>query len=178
MAHFILRYLPVHMLLGSTNPHQQHHTEEAFIAQLISQQRYAEAYTLLLREQQDRVVTWYNLALCHHWSEGYQQAINCLDRAASLLPAGKGTQPHPADSFQFIIRTKQNELDDHLQPITAKYADAFNPLVNDAIIRLKTDCWLSLGNYARVVETATRIAHKNYKNIADALQTAKNKLNL
>jgi len=70
------------------------------------------------------------------------------------------------------IKSKQNQTNDYLQGISELYINYFPALVHDAIVRLKTDCLLVLGNYAKVVAIATPIAHKGYKNITDALKLA------
>jgi len=56
--------------------------------------------------------------------------------------------------------------------MTEAYIKNFPELASDAIVRLKTDCWLQLGNYEKVIAVATPIAHKGYRNITDALLIA------
>lgn len=166
------------MLLGSTDPHSSYQTEENFICQLISENRIAEAYTLLKRESANLPATQFNLALCFYWVENYKEAIACLDRAFAQLPAGMDNSNFNADQNDNAIRNRQNQTDSHRLPLTQKYISLFNAMVRDAIIRLKTDCWLQLGDFAKVIETAAPLTHKNYRNINEALQLAKNKLNV
>lgn len=161
------------MLLGSNNTRQQYDNEEALIIVLLTQGRYAEAYALLMKESPDEPSTQYNLALCHYWAAQYQEALICLDRAQMTLPP-RSNNNKAYNQFYAAILENQNQLDDHLHAITKKYIVLFEILTRDAILRLKTDCWLKLGNFSKVIETATPIAHKNYKNIAEALQIAKN----
>jgi tetratricopeptide (TPR) repeat protein len=163
------------MLLSSSNTHQQHASEEAFIIQLIGQQRYAEAYILLKKEPPSEPSVQYNLALCHYWAQNYQEALLSLDKIMINLPAGYKDAPH--DPFYAIIRERQNQEDEHLQAISKKHVTFFGLLVKDAIVRLKVDCWLQLGNFPKVIEIAMPIATRNYKNIVSAIQTAKNKSN-
>jgi predicted Zn-dependent protease len=107
------------MLLSSYNTHQQHASEEAFIIQLIGQQRYAEAYILLKKEPPSEPSVQYNLALCHYWAQNYQEALLSLDKIMINLPAGYKDAPH--DPFYAIIRERQNQEDEHLQAISKKH---------------------------------------------------------
>jgi len=162
------------MLLGSTHTRQQYESEEALIVLLLIQNRYAEAYALLQKESPNEPSTQYNIALCHYRASNYQQALINLDKAQSVLPVIKGPSNNHSDQFYKDMREQQTQLNDHLQALTQKYISNFDVLTRDAIVRLKTDCWLNLGEYAKVVELATPIAHKNYKNVAEALEIAKN----
>lgn len=166
------------MLLGSTDLHQSHQTEDNFISQLIGENRFAEAYTLLKRESPNQAATQLNLALCFYWAESFKEAIACLDKTLPLLPPGTGNSSLNTDQHDKQLRDRQNQTDDHHLPVTQKYVSTFPALVRDAIIRLKTDCWLRLEDFAKVMETAQPIAHKNYRSINEALQLAKNKLNV
>lgn len=163
------------MLLGSTHTREAYAQEEALIIDLISQMRYAEAYMLLKKEAPYEPSTQYNLALCHYWAGNYQEALMCLDKAQTALPRTTSSSTLQNDQFYNVIREKQNQHDDHLKPISKKFVSLFGVITNDAIIRLKTDSWLQLGNFSKVIEIATPIAFKNYKNIADALQVATNR---
>ncbi|MBS7567049.1 tetratricopeptide repeat protein [Mucilaginibacter sp. Bleaf8] len=164
------------MLLGSTHTRQPYGDEELFINHLITQSRYAEAYILLQKESPDEPATQYNLALCHYWAGNFREALVCLDKAQVTLPAVSGNAA--TDQFYTAIRKRQNQLDNHLQAITKKYIACFGVLTREAIVRLRTDCWLQLADFSKVIEVATPLANKNYKNISDALQIAKNKTNL
>jgi len=163
------------MLLGSTDTRQAYGQEEDLIIKLIGQMRYAEAYIFLKKESPNEPSTQYNLALCHYWAGNYQEALMCLDKAHTTLSRTTSSSTLQNDQFYNVIRQKQNQLDDHLKPISKKFVSLFGVITNDAIIRLKTDCWLQLDNFSKVVEIATPIASKNYKNIADALQVATNR---
>ncbi|EHQ24857.1 hypothetical protein [Mucilaginibacter paludis] len=167
------------MLLGSTDTRQQqHHNEEALIIQLLSQSRYAEAYLLLQNEPPNIPSTQYNLALCHYWAGNYREALICLDKARVALPTGNKHPYALNNQFYTAILRQQNKLDDHRQAITKGYVSLFSVWVHDSIIRLQTDCWLQLGDFSKVIEVAAPIAHKNYQNVADALQKAKNQTSL
>jgi len=163
------------MLLRSTDTHQLYGHEEALISLLITQSRYAEAYVLLQKETPGEPATQYNLALCHYWAGNYREALACLDKAQMSLPANSSPDNFRADQFYTAIRQRQNQLDDHRQGINKRYITLFGALVKDAIVRLKTDCWLQLGNYDQVKVVAAPLAHKNYKNITEALQAANQK---
>ncbi|RFZ95626.1 hypothetical protein D0C36_08945 [Mucilaginibacter conchicola] len=173
------------MLLGSnagTNPVTKDRptkSETELIATLISQSRYAEAYLLLKNEATDNTATQYNLALCLYWAGSYREALMSLDKAQLFMPVNTGSgKTNPAtDSFYKAIREKQNGLDDHRNPVTQKNIELTTQMVADGIVRLKTDCWLQLGEYARVIDIATPIAYKNYLNIFEALTIAKQHLN-
>ncbi|QXV65648.1 hypothetical protein FPZ42_14300 [Mucilaginibacter achroorhodeus] len=166
------------MLLGSntTSPGVNHVLRTDFIVQLISQSKYAEAYQLLKAEPTDKPTTHYNLALCFYWTGNYREALIYLDKAQMFLPAGTIRSKQLIDEFYKNLRDKQNQLNDHQTAITDQYLHAFPEMVADGIIRLKTDCWLQLKEFAIVVETATPIAYKQYRNITEALTTAKEKL--
>ena len=161
------------MLLASADTHQQFAAEETFIIQLLAQSRYAEAYILLKQESPNQPATQYNLALCYYQNQYYREAIACLDKTLAILPLSDRANIN-TDQFYNAIRQQQNQHDDHLLGVTKKYISFFGDTFRDTITRLKTDCWLQLGDYAKVIETATPIAHKSYKNIAKALSIAKN----
>ncbi|MBE9585132.1 hypothetical protein IM792_11785 [Mucilaginibacter sp. JRF] len=165
------------MLLGSTQTNTATNTDEVLITHLLTQGRYAEAYALLKRAPTNEASTWYNLALCCYWLNNYRQTIMCLDHAQAQLPVTNNRGVQHTDELHKALSDKQNQTNDHLQSISKKYVAQFTGEVHDAIVRLKTDCWLLLGEYARVIELASPIAYKNYRNVNDALQIAKNKLN-
>jgi tetratricopeptide (TPR) repeat protein len=166
------------MLLASTNSHKQYGNEETLILQLLIQQRYAEAYLLLNNEPPNDPATQYNLALCYYWAKQYQEAIICLDKVQTALPYQSSNVKLPNAQFYTVIVEQQNQRSDHLQGVSKRYISIFAVLMRDAIIRFKTDCWLQLGEYSKVIETAAPIAHKNYRNITEALQIANNRTNL
>jgi len=159
------------MLLGSTANNETSPDTELLVIQLILQQRYAEAYELLNNQHSTQTWVLYNTALCLHWSGNYQEALSQLD-SVRLVPQVSTTNQLNANRHYKAIRSKQNQTDDYLQGISEAYLKSFPALFHDAIIRLKTDCWLQLGNYAKVLAVATPIAHKGYKNITDALKLA------
>jgi tetratricopeptide (TPR) repeat protein len=164
------------MLLGSTNTRQQYDDEEALVIMLLTQSRYAEAYVLLQKGSPNEPSIQYNIALCHFWRGNYQETLISLDKALMLMPASNNINPQHDQAYA-SMREFQNQSDDHLNPVTKKYIAFFDVLTRDAIIRLKTDCWVRIGDFSKVIETATPIAHKNYKNIAAALQIAKKNSN-
>lgn len=159
------------MLLGTTANHDTFSGAESLTIQLLLQQRYAEAYELLSNQQPSPTAALYNMALCLHWSGNYQEALNRLERIQLAPNVSKGNQLNTDSNYQ-EIKSKQNQTDDHLHGISEVYIKNFPALVHDAIVRLKTDCWLQLGNYEKVITIATPIAHKGYKNITDALKLA------
>lgn len=159
------------MLLGTTANNDNYPGTEPLIILLILQQRYAEAYELLLNQPQNQTATLYNMALCLHWNGNYQEALTRLESIQPIQHVNSG-KPLNTNIGYKEIRSKQNQTDDYLQGINEVYIKSFPVLVQDAIIRLKTDCWLQLGNYAKVIAVATPIAQKGYKNITDALKIA------
>ena len=159
------------MLLGSTANNETSPDTELLVIRLLLQQRYAEAYELLYNQHSTQTSMLYNMALCLHWSGNYQEALSQLE-SIRLTPQVSNTNQLNANSHYKAIRSKQNQTDDHLQGISEAYSKSFPGLVHDAIVRLKTDCWLQLGNYAKVLAVATPIAHKGYKNITEALKLA------
>ncbi|WP_345950011.1 hypothetical protein ABDD95_00870 [Mucilaginibacter sp. PAMB04274] len=158
------------MLLGTTAHHGTAEGTETFILQLLLQQRYAEAYELLVK-QPVQTAALYNTAICLHWSGDYQEALNRLEKIQLAPHMSSGNQLN-TENICKQIRNKQNQTDDFLQGISEAYIKSFPALVHDAIIRLKTACWLQLGSYEKVIAIATPIAHKGYKNITDALKLA------
>jgi tetratricopeptide (TPR) repeat protein len=169
----IVRYeILVKMLLGSTASHSNTIPDnEPLIIQLILQQRYAEAYELLINQQSTQTSALYNMALCLHWSGSYEEALKRLESIQLAPQLSNGNKLH-TDSHYQKGRSKQNQTEDYLQGLSETYVKSFPAMVYDAIVRLKTDCWLNLGNYTKVIAIATPIAHKGYKNITDALKIA------
>ncbi|WP_374166172.1 hypothetical protein [Arcticibacter sp. MXS-1] len=160
------------MLLGSTVNHKATSGSEPFILQLLLQQRYAEAYELLINQRSVSTAALYNTALCLHWSGNYEQALSHLERIQFTPPVSRASPLNPDKEFN-QIRNKQNQTDDYLQGMSEAYVESFPALVHDAIVRLKTNCWLQLSNYAKVIAIATPIAHKGYKDITEALKLAR-----
>ena len=159
------------MILGSTPAKEAHPETDLLVTQMLSQQRYAEAYQLLINQQSNQTSVLFNTALCLHWSGNYQAALSRLDsiRLAAQL---NNTNKLNADNDYKCIKSKQNQTDDYLHGVSETYVKSFPDLLHDAIVRLKTDCWLRLGNYTKVIAIATPIAHKGYKDITDALKLA------
>ena len=159
------------MLLGTTNKKDSFPVEESFIMQLLLQKRYAQVYELLMHQQSTQASSLYNMALCLHWSGNYEEALIRLENIRLSNQIGNHNKL-TADSYLKAITIKQNQTDDYLHGMTEAYIKNFPELASDAIVRLKTDCWLQLGNYNKVIAIATPIAHKGYRNITDALQLA------
>jgi len=159
------------MLLGTMPDHNNLPQSETLVIQLIMQQRYAEVYELLVNQQPMLTAGLYNLALCLHWSGNYKEALSRLD-SIQLAPMISNANNFTGNSVYTEIKNKQNQTDDYLQGMSEIYIKRFPVLVNDAIVRLKTDCWLQLGDYEKVMAIATPIANKGYKNIIEALKIA------
>lgn len=159
------------MLLGTTNKKDVLPFDESFIIQLMLQKRYAQVYELLMHQQSTQPSSLYNIALCLYWSGDFEEALIRLENirlATQMANHNKLT----ADSYLKAITIRQNQTDDYLYGMTEAYIENFPELAGDAVVRLKTDCWLQLGNYEKVIAVATPTAHKGYKNITDALQLA------
>jgi hypothetical protein len=164
------------MLLGSIPNNVNNPLDgETLILQLILQQRYAEVYELLMRQKSPSTSALYNTALCLHWAGNYQGALSTLERI-QLKPEVKVTNSFDVYPDYKMIKNKQNQTADYLHGISDAYVQTFSSHVHDAILRLKIDCWLQLGDYAKVIIAAMPMAHKGYKNITDALILA-NKAN-
>lgn len=157
------------MLLG-TNPSKNIPADtEPLVIQLILQQRYAQAYELLASHKPASASGLYNIALCLHWGSSYQEALNNL---ANIRLAPQVSN-RPENNKEYIqIKDKQNKTNDYLQGLSEAYVQAFPVLAADDIIRLKTECWLQLGDYAKVIAIATPISHKGYDDITKALHIA------
>jgi len=160
------------MLLGTTHNNNTSQDSEVLVLQLIMQNSYAEAYELLINQQPAGTTVLYNIALCLHWSSNYQEA---LDRLEQIQLDRYPLNEHKlgVDTSFKKIRDQQNQTADYLNAISELYLKHFPVLVHDAIIRLKTDCWLRLGNFQKVIAIASPIAHKGFKDINDALNLAK-----
>lgn len=159
------------MLLGSNVTKDSGIDTTSLISQLIWQQRYAEAYQLLINQPAAQTDVLYNLALCLHWSGNDQEALSRL-QSIQLTSQLDTAERRTASNEYLQIRSKQNQTADYLAGLSDAYIKTFPDLTRDSIVRLKTDCWLQLGNYDKVIAIATPIAHKGYKNITDALQIA------
>ncbi|MCD8739154.1 hypothetical protein LT679_00955 [Mucilaginibacter roseus] len=164
------------MLLGADNSSNKirQNSEGELICQLINAACFADAYLLLQAEPPDWPATQYNLALCYYSAAHYHEALACVEKARMLLPVFQSKLNRDNDSFYKTMRGKQNQLDDYKQALNAKRIELLPVQVADAIVRLKTDCWLQLKDYARVIEAATPMAYKNYLNITEALNVARN----
>jgi len=159
------------MLLGTNPTNENFSQSEDLVIQLILQQRYAEVYELLINQQPTLRAGLYNMALCLHWSGNYNEALSRLESIQLTALISNGNKL-ATNNVYMDIKSKQNQTNDYLQGISELYIKRFPFLFHDAIVRLKTDCWLALGNYAKVAAIATPIAHKGYKNITDALKLA------
>ena len=160
------------MLLGSTASQSNTIPDaESLIIQLILQQRYAEAYEILINQQSAQTSALYNMALCLRWSGNYEEALKKLESIQQTPQLSNGSKLH-TDSHYQRIKSKQNQTEDYLQGISESYVKNFPAMVYDAIVRLKTNCWLNLSNYTKVIAVATPITHKGYKDITDALKIA------
>lgn len=159
------------MLLGSAATKELASDSELLIIQFLLQHRYAEAYNLAIRQGQKNDSMRYNIALCLHWSGNYEEAIKQLD-AISQAPSLNTIQENQLGSdFKGIVE-KQKQTSDYLHGMSESYIAHFPELFREAIIRLKTDCWIQLQDFAKVIATARPIQHRGYKNIIDALKTA------
>jgi tetratricopeptide (TPR) repeat protein len=159
------------MLLGTTANKDTFPGTESLVIQLILQKRYAQAYELLIAQQSTQTAALYNMALCLHWSGNYQEALSRLERI-QLAPLVGNSNKLDSNSEYTKINSKQNQTDDYLHAISEIYIKSFPVAAGDAVIRLKTDCWLQLGNYAKVIAVATPVAYKGYHDIENALKLA------
>lgn len=162
------------MLLGNKPNHDTIPASESLVIQLMLQQRYAQAYELLLAQQTHQPSAVYNMALCLHWSGNFQEALTRLESIQPVQQMSSINKVNANSDLKEIIN-KQNLTDDYLHAISDAYVKSFPSAASDAIVRLKTDCWLQLGNYAQVIAVAAPIAHKGYRNITEALQIANTK---
>lgn len=164
------------MLLGSNPQSQTAESQETLIVQLLGQQRYAEAYLLLKQEPVDGPAKQFNLALCYYQLQNYTETIICLDKAMAAMPPVKIKPNHQHESVYQALYQQQSQTDNYKQPVSQLYIRLFSEVMHDAIIRLKTDCWLALQQYAKVIDTSAPVVHKNYHNITRAVITAQKAL--
>jgi tetratricopeptide (TPR) repeat protein len=159
------------MLLGTANNNDKLPPDESLVIQLMLQQRYAQVYELLTKQEPRQPSALYNMALCLHWGGNYQAALSRLESIQLATHIGNDNKLNGNSDYN-AITTKQNQTNDYLHGMSEPYIKNFPELANDAIIRLKADCWLKLGNFAKVIAIATPIANKGYQDITDALQLA------
>jgi hypothetical protein len=159
------------MLLGS-KPNQPISTNtESLVIQLLLQNRYAEAYELLISQIPMSTSSSYNIALCLFWGGNYPEALKHLN--SIQIDRLRGNEPElQTDPAHNEIRNKQNQTNDYLNGMSESYAVTFPGYFQDAIVRLKTDCWVQLKDFAKVITIASPISNKGYKNINDALLLA------
>lgn len=138
-------------------------------AALITDGRLLEAWTLMEAIPGETILLLFNKALCLIETRNYAQAIPLLERAFTLLtPQKTGITPSTSPEAE-AMRQKQNNKDTHRQPVTPRYAELFPHLLKDSVLRLMVDCYLALGNTAKVIEIATPLKSKGYRNILEAL---------
>ncbi|MFC4209733.1 hypothetical protein ACFOWA_00985 [Pedobacter lithocola] len=159
------------MISTSTSNNETSPDTELLITQLMMQQRYKEVYELLSSQKSPQTAALYNMAICLHWSGNYQGALNRLD-SIRLAPQINNLSQSTTNSDYHGIMHKQNQTNDYLNGMSEAYIKYFPVLAHDAIVRLKTDCWLKLRDYPKVIAIATPIAHKAYRDIIDALKLA------
>jgi len=159
------------MLLGTTPAKNNPPDTEVLVIHLIMQNRYAQAYEMLTAQKAVSASGLYNTALCLHWGGSYHEALNRLE-SIRLSPQVNNSSRLEGNREYMQIRNKQNQTSDYLQGISETYIQAFPVLASDDIIRLKTDCWLQLEDYAKVIAIATPIASKGYSDITTALNIA------
>lgn len=171
------------MLLGSENkPDKRRYSEEfdhsyrediLFAAQLIERQQYEEAWIRMDTLERESIPLLYNKALCLRDVYHYEATITLLDRASALLIPYERT-PIPVETQVLkAIREKQKNRETYLHPITFRYVDLFPHQLRDSILRFMTDTYLALGNTAKILEIATPLQSKGYRNIIEALKTIK-----
>jgi|GEM_PF-2412573 len=159
------------MISPSPSDNESSQETELLIIQMMLQQRYKETYELLSTQKSTQSAALYNTALCLHWSENYQDALTRLDSIRLTLQINNFSQSIANSDYHGIIK-KQNQTDDFLNGMSEAYIKHFPVLAHDAVVRLKVDCWLKLGNFPKVIAIATPIAHKGYRDITDALKLA------
>ncbi|RZK35939.1 MAG: hypothetical protein EOO90_28235 [Pedobacter sp.] len=159
------------MISPSTSNSENSQETELLIIQMMFQQRYKEVYELLSTQKSTQTAALYNMAICLHWSKNYQGALTRLD-SIRLMPQVNNLSHSIANSDYHGIMQKQNQTDDYLNGMSEAYIRHFPILALDAVVRLKVNCWLKLGNFTKVIAIATPIAHKGYKDITDALKLA------
>jgi tetratricopeptide (TPR) repeat protein len=158
------------MLLGTANNNDKLPPDESLVIQLMLQQRYAQVYELLTKQEPRQPSALYNMALCLHWGGNYQAALSRLESIQLAINIGNNSKLN--GNSDNAISARQSLTADYLHGMSDAYIKNFPQLASDAIIRLKADCWLKLGNFAKVIAIATPIANKGYQDITDALQLA------
>lgn len=172
------------MLLGrENNPGTRRYSDDfdsqyrediAYTAQLIEKYQYEEAWTLLNSLEKESIPLLFNKAICLYDARQNETILRLLDRAWTLLGLLNNGGMKPAGSPELTaIRDVQKSLLTYLTPITFRYIESFPHLLKDSILRLMVDIHLELDNKAKVIELATPLLSKGYRNIIEAIEKVK-----
>jgi len=172
------------MLLGNTNNKPDTITyadrfDAAYRANIersrwmISIYMYEEAWTLLDSMQPESIPQLYNKAICLYDARDNETILRLLDRAWTLLQQLDGGLQSPRSPQIDAIREIQKDALTYLQPVTLEYTQMFPHILKESILRLMVDSWSELGNNAKVLQIATPLASKGYRNIHQAIEKTK-----
>ncbi|MCD8043116.1 MAG: hypothetical protein LUH10_08625 [Tannerellaceae bacterium] len=161
---------------NTTTPEFPDVVNDTFINLLITNNQYTEAYTLLSGCNQLTIAGSYNLILCLIQAEEYTQAILKADEVLRLIQTRVPQTNRNENETVKMLRTKQCRLDTHRAAVTLEYVKTFPGILRESVLRLKIDCYRATGNWNKVIETASQLICKEYKNVETALQEAENKL--
>ncbi len=163
------------MLLGNNSPNRPDTApktvDDDWIVQLISAGRYAEVYQLLAKEPSRKVSSSYNLALCLFFANKYEQALYRLDEALTMLRPAPEMAPMEDELYNAILKV-QNVTESYRVGVTEKYVLRFPGMMKNNILRLKVDAYLALERWNKIIEMATLLKSKNYRNVEEALRVA------
>lgn len=90
------------MLLGTANNKDTLPPDESLVIQLMLQQRYAQVYELLTKQEPKQPSALYNLALCLHWGGSYQDALSRLDSIQLAINIGNHNKLNGNTSYNAI----------------------------------------------------------------------------
>ncbi|MCC8173924.1 MAG: hypothetical protein LIO65_05980 [Odoribacter sp.] len=162
---------------NNTNPLSSAQSiDEAFVLSLIVKQQYAEAYSILSVSEKLNKAGLYNLALCLIYAEQYPLALSKLEELTPVRTTPSFYHPGKEEEVKKSISIKQNRTNSYKSPIDSKYTDKFPDILEESALRLKIDCYLTMGHWNKIIETAPLLRNKNYENVETALQEAQNNL--
>ena len=145
---------------------------DKWIAQLLSDKQYVEAYQLLKTEPQQKLSTLFNMALCMYFAKEYEQTLTKLDEALAKLQCPPDKQPLLYDDLYKKLEAIQNTSNSYLLGISDDYARNFQYLLKNNILRIKVDCYRALCLWNKVIELAALLKSHNYQNVESAVAEA------
>lgn len=148
---------------------------KGYLALLGSQ--YVEAFhyfTECRKERETHPGVMFNLALCHRKAGEADTAFTILQRTLSEIRRGVFCPQTRMPSTTIDALLAVEALEDHYaKPMSLDACSLFRDSMTDRVLRVLIDLALELQLWNRVIELSGSVLHKNYANVARALQVAK-----